>query len=169
MTPAHSRARSGERGEGRDVVSLSVNGNVTQTSAEPFTPLVEVLREMGLTGTKLGCASGECGACTVIIDGRAVCACLIPIGRVGERNVETIEGVGTVDAPHPLQKALHEHGAFQCGFCTPGVVMSLLALLRAQPSPSDEEVRTALQGNVCRCSGYQKLREAVAAYTGQHR
>ena len=150
------------------MVSLSVNGSTKQISAEPFTPLVEVLREIGLKGTKLGCASGECGACTVIIDGRAVCACLMPIGRVGARNVETVEGVGTVESPHPLQKTLHEHGAFQCGFCTPGVVMSLLALLRVQPSPSDEQVRAALQGNVCRCSGYQKLLEAVAAYTGQH-
>ena len=92
----------------------------------------------------------------------------MPIGRVGARDVETIEGVGTVEAPHPLQKALHEHGAFQCGFCTPGVVMSLLALLRAEPTPNDEQVRAALQGNICRCSGYQKLLEAVAAYTGRH-
>lgn len=150
------------------MVSLSVNGNATQTTAEPFTPLVEVLREIGLKGTKLGCASGECGACTVIIDDRAVCACLMPVGRVGARNVETIEGVGSVESPHPLQTALYEHGAFQCGFCTPGVVMSLLALLRAQPHPTDAQVRAALQGNVCRCSGYQKLLEAVAAYTGQH-
>ena len=148
---------------------LSINGTIRQTTAEPFTPLVEVLRELGFKGTKVGCANGECGACTVIIDDRAICACLMPLGRVGDRNVETIEGVGTVDSPHALQKTLHEHGAFQCGFCTPGVVMSLLALLRVEPGPSDEQVRTALQGNVCRCSGYQKLLEAVAAYTGQHR
>lgn len=149
------------------MLSLSVNGDIKQTDAEPFIPLVEVLRELGLKGTKIGCASGECGACTVIIDDRAVCACLMPVGRVGTRNVETIEGVGTVASPHPLQKALHEHGAFQCGFCTPGVVMSLLALLRANPSPSDTQVRHALQGNVCRCSGYQKLLGAVAQYSGQ--
>ena len=128
-----------------------------------------MLRDLGLKGTKIGCASGECGACTVIVDDRAVCACLMPVGRVGNRNVETIEGVGTVASPHPLQKALHEHGAFQCGFCTPGVVMSLLALLRAHPSPSDTQVRSALQGNVCRCSGYQKLLAAVAQYSGQSR
>ena len=149
------------------MVSLSINGAVAQTTAEPFTPLVEVLRDLGFKGTKVGCASGECGACTVIIEDHAVCACLMPLGRVGDRNVETIEGVGTVESPHPLQTALHEHGAFQCGFCTPGVVMSLLALLRAEPNPSDAQVRQALQGNVCRCSGYQKLREAVAAYCGQ--
>lgn len=149
------------------MVSLSVNGTVRNTAADPGTPLVEVLRDLGLKGTKVGCASGECGACTVIIDDRAVCACLMPIGRIGERNVETIEGLGTVESPHPLQTALHEHGAFQCGFCTPGVVMSLVALLRSHPNPSEEQTRAALQGNVCRCSGYQKIREAVAAYTGQ--
>ena len=145
-------------------MTLSINGVSHEVSVAPFTPLVEVLRALGLKGTKLGCASGECGACTVIVEDKAVCACLLPVGRVGTRNVETIEGVGSAESPHRLQRTLHEMGAFQCGFCTPGVVMSLLALLRSTPHPSDEQVRVALQGNVCRCSGYKKLLEAVAHY-----
>jgi aerobic-type carbon monoxide dehydrogenase small subunit (CoxS/CutS family) len=145
-------------------MTLTINGVAHQISIAPFTPLVEVLRALGFKGTKLGCASGECGACTVIVEGQSVCACLFPVGRVGERNVETIEGVGSAASPHRLQRTLHEMGAFQCGFCTPGVVMSLLALVRATPRPSDEQVRVALQGNVCRCSGYKKLREAMARY-----
>lgn len=145
-------------------MTLSINGVAHEISVPPFTPLVEVLRTLGLKGTKLGCASGECGACTVIVEDKAVCACLLPVGRVGAHNVETIEGVGSPEAPHRLQRTLHEMGAFQCGFCTPGVMMSLLALLRSTPRPNDEQVRMALQGNVCRCSGYIKLLEAVARY-----
>ena len=144
--------------------SLLVNGQPYETVAAPYTPLIEVLRALGLKGTKLGCASGECGACTVIVENKAVCACLFPLGRVAENNVETIEGVGTVDNPHPLQTLLHESGAFQCGFCTPGTIMSLVALLRANAAPSETDIRRALQGNVCRCSGYKKLRDAVVAY-----
>ncbi|MBT6274638.1 MAG: (2Fe-2S)-binding protein [Chromatiales bacterium] len=144
--------------------SLTVNGAHYETAAPLHTPLIEVLRQLGLKGTKLGCASGECGACTVVLDGKAVCACLYPLGRVGSRNVETIEGVGTAEAPHPLQVALQESGAFQCGFCTPGTIMSLMALLRVNEQPVEAEIRRALQGNVCRCSGYKKLRDAVAHY-----
>lgn len=146
------------------VISLTVNGQNLDVEALPHRPLVEVLREAGLKGTKLGCASGECGACTVLVDGKAVCACLLPIGRVVNRVVETIEGVGTVEKPHPLQTALHQNGAFQCGFCTPGVVMSLLGLLRETRRPHLDEVKAALQGNVCRCSGYKKLHETIQAY-----
>ena len=145
-------------------MTLTINGQAHEISVAPFTPLVEVLRALDFKGAKLGCASGECGACTVIVDNTAVCACLLPVGRVGERNVETIEGVGNTESPHRLQRTLHQMGAFQCGFCTPGVVMSLLALLRRTPRPSDKQVRVALQGNVCRCSGYKKLREAVVRY-----
>ena len=115
------------------------------------------------------CASGECGACTVILADKAVCACLLPVGRVGEQNVETIESVGTPQSPHPLQRIMHEMGAFQCGFCTRGVVMSLIALLRQTPRPNDAQVRVALQGNVCRCSGYKKLLEAVAHFVEENR
>lgn len=143
---------------------MNINGREHEVDSDPSLPLVQMLRELGLKGTKLGCGSGECGACTVIVDDKAVCACLFPAGRAIGRRIETIEGVGTVESPHPLQRALHEHGAFQCGFCTPGTVMSLLALLRANPKPSETEMRIATQGNVCRCSGYQLLREAVAAY-----
>ena len=145
-------------------MTIIINGQHHKVSAAPFTPLVEVLRAAGLKGTKLGCASGECGACTVIVDDKAVCACLVPVGRVEDCNVETIEGVGTAATPHRLQRTLHEMGAFQCGFCTPGIVMSLLALLRSTPAPDEAQIRVALQGNVCRCSGYKLLIEAVARY-----
>jgi len=150
-------------------MKLNINGVAHETSAAPFTPLVEVIRDLGLKGTKIGCASGECGACTVILADKAVCACLLPVGRVGEQNVETIESVGTPQSPHPLQRIMHEMGAFQCGFCTPGVVMSLIALLRQTPRPNDAQVRVALQGNVCRCSGYKKLLEAVAHFVEENR
>jgi aerobic carbon-monoxide dehydrogenase small subunit len=144
--------------------SLTINGGDYETNAPLHTPLIEVLRELGLKGTKLGCGNGECGACTVIIDDKAVCACLCPLGRVAHRNVETIEGVGTAEEPHPIQTLLHESGAFQCGFCTPGTIMSLMALLRTNAQPDEADIRRALQGNVCRCSGYKKLRDAVVQY-----
>jgi aerobic-type carbon monoxide dehydrogenase small subunit (CoxS/CutS family) len=148
------------------LLTLDVNQEKYSVSASPDTPLVEVLRALGLKGTKVGCGSGECGACTVIVDDKAVCACLMPVGRASRYAVETIEALGTIENPHPLQSLLHQRGAFQCGFCTPGVVMSLVALLRENSVPSDEDVRCALQGNVCRCSGYVKLCEAVAEYVG---
>ncbi len=145
-----------------DVIHIDVNGQVRETDSDPATPLAMFLREeLELRGTKIGCGNGECGACTVIMDGRAVCSCLVPLGRASGRQIDTIESLGEVDDLHPIQQKLVERGAFQCGFCTPGVVMSLVALLRANPEPSDTEVRTALQGNLCRCSGYVKLLEAI--------
>ena len=141
---------------------LNVNGRDYETNSDPATPLVAYLRdELNLRGTKVGCGNGECGACTVVMDGRAICSCLAPLGRAAGRRIETVESLGTPDDLHPLQRKLVDRGAFQCGFCTPGVVMSLVALLAKTPKPADPEIRTALQGNLCRCSGYVKLLEAV--------
>lgn len=143
-------------------IRLDVNGQARETGSDLATPLAVYLREeLDLRGTKIGCGNGECGACTVVMDGRAVCSCLVPLGRTDGRRVETIESLGTPDDLHPIQRKLVERGAFQCGFCTPSMVMSLVALLRRNPRPDDDEIRTALQGNLCRCSGYVKLLEAI--------
>ena len=144
-------------------IALQVNGNACETEYDPATPLAVFLREeLDLRGTKIGCGNGECGACTVILDGRAVCSCLVPLGRTSGRTVETVESLGTPDDLHPIQQKLVERGAFQCGFCTPGLVMSVVALLRETPEPGEAEIKDALQGNLCRCSGYVKLLETVA-------
>ncbi|NKB60190.1 MAG: 2Fe-2S iron-sulfur cluster binding domain-containing protein [Alphaproteobacteria bacterium] len=145
-----------------EYVSVEVNGHTRVTYTDPATPLAVFLREeLELRGTKIGCGNGECGACTVIMDGRAVCSCLVPLGRTDGREIDTVESLGDPDDLHPIQRKLVERGAFQCGFCTPGVVMSLVALLRGNPNPTDAEMRIALQGNLCRCSGYVKLLEAI--------
>ena len=141
---------------------LEVNGQARETENDPTIPLAVYLREeLELRGTKIGCGNGECGACTVVMDGRAVCSCLVPLGRTEGRRVGTIESLGDLNNLHPIQRKLVERGAFQCGFCTPGIVMSLIALLRRNPRPDDAKIRTALQGNLCRCSGYVKLLEAI--------
>lgn len=143
-------------------LQVTVNGQLRETDSDPATSLAVYLREeLELRGTKIGCGNGECGACTVIVEGRATCSCLVPLGRAEGRNIDTIESLGDPDNLHPIQRKLVERGAFQCGFCTPGMVMSLVALLRRNPQPSDTEIRTALQGNLCRCSGYVKLLEAI--------
>ena len=143
-------------------LSLKVNGQARVTEQDAALPLALFLREeLDLRGTKIGCGNGECGACTVIMDGRAVCACLVPLGRADGRQIETVESLGTPDDLHPIQRKLVERGAFQCGFCTPGVLMSLVALLQENPNPTDADIRTALQGNLCRCTGYVKLLEAI--------
>lgn len=143
-------------------ITLEVNGQSQETDSDLVTPLAVYLREeLDLRGTKIGCGNGECGACTVMIDGRAVCSCLVPLGRTVGCRIETIESLSTPNNLHPIQQKFVERGAFQCGFCTPGMVMSLIALLRRNENPSDVEIRTALQGNLCRCSGYVKLLEAI--------
>ncbi len=143
-------------------IAFQVNGQPVETEGDPATPLAIFLREeLGLRGTKVGCGNGECGACTVIMDDRAVCACLVPLGRAYGRRIETIESLGPPDDLHPVQQKLVERGAFQCGFCTPGIVMSVVALLRETPRPGDAAIKAALQGNLCRCSGYVKLLEAI--------
>jgi len=143
-------------------LSLEVNGLSRDVEADPSASLAMLLREgLGLRGTKIGCGNGECGACTVLMDGRAVCSCLVPAGRANGRRIDTVESLGDPDEMHPLQQKLVEKGAFQCGFCTPGVVMSLVALMQRNSTPDEAEIKTALQGNLCRCSGYVKLLEAV--------
>ena len=149
-------------------ISITLNGRSRDDAIPGNMLLVDFLREtVGLTGTKIGCGNGECGACTVLMDGRAVCSCLMPLGRAQGRRIETIESLGDPDDLHPIQRTLVERGAFQCGFCTPGVVMSLVALLEENPKPDDDEIRSALQGNLCRCSGYVKLLEAVKEIVGK--
>jgi carbon-monoxide dehydrogenase small subunit len=143
-------------------ISFRVNGSEVSMHVEASESLLDVLRDrLGLTGAKRGCDGGECGACTTIVDGKAMCSCLIPAFRLSGADVRTVEGEGTPENPSRIQKALVDHGAFQCGFCTPGITMSLTAIFRANPHPTEQEIRTALQGNVCRCSGYIKLLEAA--------
>lgn len=140
----------------------SINGAEVALDGDPGQPVALFLREaLGLRGTKIGCGNGECGACTILVDGAAVCSCLLPLHRVRNARILTIEGMARDGSLHPIQAALKEHGAFQCGFCTPGMVMSIHALLQENPAPSERDIRDALQGNVCRCSGYVKLLEAV--------
>ena len=147
---------------------IEVNGENRAADVDPAMPLAVFLRDhLKLRGTKIGCGNGECGACTVLMDGRAVCSCLMPLGRAQGRRIETIESLGDPDDLHPIQRTLVERGAFQCGFCTPGVVMSLVALLEENPKPDDDEIRSTLQGNLCRCSGYVKLLEAVKEIVGK--
>jgi aerobic-type carbon monoxide dehydrogenase small subunit (CoxS/CutS family) len=129
--------------------------------------LAQVLREhLQLTGTKIGCAQGNCGACTVHLDGLAVNACLVLAATVEGRRVDTVEGIGSLDRPHPLQVAFNEHYGSQCGFCTPGMLMAAKALLDRSPNPTREDVVDALSGNLCRCTGYQKIVESVLAGAG---
>ena len=147
---------------------IEVNGENRAADADPAMPLAVFLRDhLKLRGTKIGGGNGECGACTVLMDGRAVCSCLMPLGRAQGRRIETIESLGDPDDLHPIQRTLVERGAFQCGFCTPGVVMSLVARLEENPKPDDDEIRSTLQGNLCRCSGYVKLLEAVKEIVGK--
>ena len=144
-------------------VTFTVNGNQTQVVSRVERTLLDVLREdLGLTGVKNSCGGeGECGSCTVIMDGSAVNACLVPVGQLEGCRVLTIEGLGTDDGLHPLQDAFLQVGAVQCGYCTPGAILSAKALLDKDPEPSEEAIREALSGNLCRCTGYVKMVDAV--------
>jgi carbon-monoxide dehydrogenase small subunit len=148
-------------------VQLVINDQSYRLSTSPNRTLMAVLREdLGLMGVKNACGGeGECGACTVIMDGKAVNSCLILIGQADGHRIETVEGLSKNGALHPLQTAFIEVGAVQCGFCTPGVLMSAKALLDRTPHPSDEEIRAGLAGNLCRCTGYTKIIEAVRKVT----
>ena len=152
------------------VVSTTVNGDSWQFLCDPAATLLEALREaMNLTGTKEGCGSGDCGACTVVLDGMLVCSCLVLAGEAEGRQIATIEGVAEGSALHPVQQKFLEHGALQCGFCTPGFIVAAKALLDRNPSPSEEEIRYWLAGNLCRCTGYDKIVRAVQAAAAQFR
>ncbi len=143
-------------------VSLTVNGVARTALVAPETTLLELLRDrFSLTGAKLGCGVGDCGACTVLLDGKAVNACLVLAGQANGRNVLTIEGLATREHLHPLQRAFEQTGALQCGFCGPGAILSAKALLEENPDPSAHDIRDALAGNLCRCTGYSKMIEAV--------
>jgi aerobic-type carbon monoxide dehydrogenase small subunit (CoxS/CutS family) len=150
--------------ESETAPGLSVNGRTVDAPADRGVSLARYLRDcLGLTGTKIGCGQGECGACTVLVDGMAVCACLYPVGRAQGRKIETVEGLDDDPIAIRLRAELIARGAFQCGFCTPGVLASLVALFRRVTRPDEADIREALQGNVCRCSGYVKLFEAALA------
>lgn len=144
------------------MVSLRVNGAERSVPLDPDRHLLYVLREeLGLTGTKYGCGEGECGACKVLLDGVAVRSCQTRIGEAVGRSVTTIEGLASGGRLHPVQQAFLEAGAFQCGFCTPGMIIATAALLARTPHPNDAEVRAALDGNLCRCGGYLRILDAV--------
>lgn len=143
-------------------LSLTVNGRPYERSVEPRLLLSDFLRhDLGLTGTHVGCEHGVCGACTVLVDGAAVRSCLLFAVQANGREVRTVEALGSVEALHPLQAAFREAHALQCGFCTPGILMSMLPFLEENPDPDDRQIREALSGNLCRCTGYQKIVEAV--------
>lgn len=146
----------------RAVTQLRVNGIDRPVSLRPDRNLLYILREeLGLTGTKYGCGEGECGACKVLIDGVAVRACQTPVGEALGRSITTIEGLAQGDRLHPVQQAFIDAGAFQCGFCTPGMIIAATALLTRSPRPSEEEIRAAMDGNICRCGGYLRILDAV--------
>ncbi|MDE2999828.1 MAG: (2Fe-2S)-binding protein [Gemmatimonadota bacterium] len=143
-------------------IKLNVNGTVHDLSLEPRKTLLAVLRDrLGLTGTKEGCSTGDCGACTVLIDGEPVTSCLVLAVAADGREITTVEGVAHTDALHPVQEAMVNSGGLQCGFCTPGFIVSSYGLLQKNSKPSEDEIRRALAGNLCRCTGYTKIVEAV--------
>lgn len=143
-------------------IKFVLNGELTHVEVSVDETLLEVLRsKLKVTGVKKGCGEGECGSCTVLLDGKPVVSCLLPAVKVAGRQVLTIEGLAQGEDPHPIQEAFLEAGAVQCGFCTPGMILSSKALLDECPDPSREEIRQALSGNICRCTGYVQIQEAV--------
>jgi aerobic carbon-monoxide dehydrogenase small subunit len=145
------------------LLSSTINGAEHSVLVDPRDTLLELLRDrIGLTGTKEGCGNGNCGTCTVLMDGAPVNACLVLALEVAGREVETIEGLASAGELHPIQSALVELGGTQCGFCTPGIVLSAKALLDANPTPGEAEIRQAIAGNLCRCTGYGKIVDAIA-------
>jgi Aerobic-type carbon monoxide dehydrogenase, small subunit CoxS/CutS homologs len=145
-------------------VSFTVNGKPTQVEIDPAETLLSTLRDrLRLTGTKEGCSEGECGACTVLVDGRPVDSCIYATGAAAGRAVETVEGMARDELGRALQEAFVAAGGVQCGFCTPGFVTTLVSVLRENEHPSEDELRTALAGNICRCTGYSQILDAVAA------
>ena len=154
----------------RVAVSLTVNGAAHEVLVEPHRTLLEVLRgDLGLTGTKENCLDAECGVCTVLLDGVAVNACILLAVRCRERAIVTIEGLAADGTLHPLQRAFIDQGAVQCGYCIPGMILAAKACLDEHGDPTEREIREALAGNLCRCTGYQKIAEAVASVAGAAR
>jgi carbon-monoxide dehydrogenase small subunit len=146
----------------KKLLKFTLNGEMVQVHVSPDETLLDILRDkFQLTGTKKGCGQGECGACTVIMNGNAVNSCIVLAMQAMDSVVETIEGIGTKDNLHKLQESFVSKGAIQCGFCTPGMIMSSKALLDKNPSPNKSDVKEAISGNICRCTGYVKIEEAV--------
>ncbi|MBT4522912.1 MAG: (2Fe-2S)-binding protein [Halieaceae bacterium] len=149
-------------------VKTTINGQATEFLCDTHEPLSTVLRDrLNLTGTKEGCNTGDCGACSITLDNRLVCSCLVLGVEAAGRTIETVEGVAEADHLHPVQQALLEHAALQCGICTPGIVVAAKALLEKNPRPSEREVRYGLAGNLCRCTGYDKIIRAVLSAANQ--
>jgi carbon-monoxide dehydrogenase small subunit len=145
-------------------IALTVNGTRREAEVEPRQLLVYFLRDgLGLTGTTVGCDTSSCGACTILLDGESVKSCTVLAVQADEHELTTIEGLAENGRLHPVQQAFHEHHALQCGFCTPGMVLAVVSLLREHPNPSEDEIRMELEGNICRCTGYQNIVSAVAA------
>jgi carbon-monoxide dehydrogenase small subunit len=149
---------------GKQAIQLTVNGEAHEVLVKPNSTLLDVLRDqLDLTGTKKGCDAGDCGACTIIMDGKPTNACLVLAMKAHGRDILTIEGLAEGGKLHPTQKAFIEKGAIQCGFCTPGMLLSAKALLDRKPNPTVEEIKTSIAGNLCRCTGYIKIIEAIQA------
>jgi len=142
-------------------ITCKINNEEKLLSFEPHERLMDVLRREGYYSVKNGCREGDCGTCTVIVNGRAVKSCLMFAAQAKDKEIITVEGIGTLDNPHPLQKAFVEAGAVQCGFCTPGMILSAKALLDKNPNPTGEEIKKAIDGNLCRCTGYVKIIDAI--------
>ena len=148
-------------------ISLKVNGTMRSVPAEPDTPLLYVLRnDFELNGAKFGCGLAQCGACTVLVNGKATRSCVTPIGELTTSEITTLEGLGTLDKPHPLQRAFIDEQAAQCGYCINGMIMSAKELLDRNPRPSESDVRAALASNLCRCGTYQRIRAAIKQAAG---
>jgi len=148
----------------KQIIKLQVNGDIYEVAVEHWRTLLEVLRdEVGLTGTKKGCDEGDCGACTVLINGKAVTSCLTLAIEAQGKEITTIEGLADGEALHPIQEAFVEHGGLQCGFCTPGMILSAKALLDKNPTPTEDEIKLGIAGNLCRCTGYIKIIESIEA------
>lgn len=158
----NERVEGAERMSEKTLLRMKVNGKTVEVLIDPTWTLLQVLREeLKLTGTKKGCGQGDCGVCTVIMNGKAVNACLVLALQAESKEIETIEGLGAPDHLHPLQKSFIIHGAVQCGFCTPGMLMSAKALLSKNPHPTLEEIKRGISGNLCRCTGYIKIIKAI--------
>jgi carbon-monoxide dehydrogenase small subunit len=145
-------------------IRFTLNGQSHELSVQPWKTLLQVIREdLKLTGTKEGCGHGECGSCTVLMEGKTVNSCLVPAVEADNKEIITIEGLGTGETLHPIQEAFVSHSGMQCGFCTPGMIMSAKALLDSNPDPSNDEIREGIAGNFCRCTGYTKIIESISA------
>jgi len=153
----------------KQTITFNLNGEPVSVEIQPHLTLLQLLRDqLGLTGTKEGCGMGECGACTVLLDGKTVNSCIFPAMEVEGRSVTTIEGLTDAQGNlHPIQKAFIEYGAIQCGFCTPGMVLSAKALLDENPKPTEEEIRSGIAGNLCRCTGYIQIIQAIKTVSNQ--